>query len=910
MGARLGRPRVTVVCAVFAIALSSTAAPPAAADQATGGGLLGASVLVWDIGNRLSVATLTDFVTRAGLKLVVIDWAWASELWGATDFDAVNDLIASLSSRDVRVAAMYRPRFPARATVATQVTAAGKPAVSSGAEICYSDARAREWGSAWGTKILGKCPGFEETIVYNPRSLCRCPACTRAAAGPAGPYGPVWEFLAEAKSAWRACKADIKLGVVGITDRAFWEAGKGIVDTAYPFFRVRDDTDIAREAEAAVSACDAIGAGPRVCLARITWSVGDNPSPLVLAAVDAAAKERRLQYVLWTMDSAFLSSIYDPEVVAQATGLDWGRLEPTILALRDQRNAPQDIAGLPLLATMDPDRQDRRPVAGRYAVVTDLAPEDPYYAAAELLAEHRKVAVTRVPSEPAEDLIAALQSLEAEQVAFVTRPDHIEPNLAATVFLASATMDHDVELEFSYGFITGEDAQDAVALVQRTIEAEREPPSPRRAVCIGHVFAKAEHCYRDMEAEARGYAGVGFATDTIRFDEDDRHWEDRKSAELAKLDGATALAFCGHGSGDVACGLNGEDLARAQLNHAVVYNGACFSNATSVRWGTVGRGQANWQELPAGTSIVLGLIHAGAVASVGSVVTSSYAYVAPAMAASESGACMGEAALAAQNGALQRGSVGKLDLRRGSPGALSPLCVTTGESGAAITAAGIVLIGDPAYVPYPGGIPGAATRTHAGEGFAPTTPPLAPDALLLTAGSHELVLAPRNGRATVVIEYLPTEPFGAMVSQPVADNAPVRPLWHFDLSGASLAEGAGLRKATLRLYCEKSSCSGPVGQRSIGLHLVREAWHATVTWRNAPRFDEKAFATIPFADKTGWVEVDVTQQALDWLSAPQDNFGFLAKFSTEGEQAPATWTLTGPMSSDEAKRPRIVFDCE
>jgi len=316
-----------VAGAMLLVLLLCSMPPGVAADAPTPPPSRGIAILASDIGKDYPVDALADFVQQGKFSPVVVDWAWVTAHFDQTNFDAVNRLIATLTAREVEVAAMYRPRFLGQATVAIQVTRDGKPAASHGQYICFSNAKARAWGQSWGEKILERCPGFNEIIIYNPLNQCECPTCLSALAkDPYAHYAAVWSFLKEARAAWQARKPGVKLGVVFITDPEFWKRGRDIVDSARPYLFIMDDTDMEKDMAAARGVREIVGEKMRACLAKITWGPTDKVSPEKLGTFDRLARQNSLPYFLWTFDTPFLSNLYDAGAVSQALGLDYAAL--------------------------------------------------------------------------------------------------------------------------------------------------------------------------------------------------------------------------------------------------------------------------------------------------------------------------------------------------------------------------------------------------------------------------------------------------------------------------------------------------------------------------------------------------------------------------------------------------------
>ncbi len=301
----------------------------------------GIAVLASSIGSEYPVEALAEFVHNGGFSPVVVDWAWITAHWERTNFAEVNRLVEILSADGIEVAAMYRPRFLGEATVPIQLKGDGTPATAHGSHICFSSEKARQWGSAWGTKILEKCPGFGEIIIYNPLNLCECPRCLQVREADAfGHYSAVWSFLAEARAAWRARKPDVKLGIVFVADAEFWARGKQIVDVARPFLIVREDADMQQNMAAVRAVRDALKDKAAASLAKITWGPGEKVSPDKLATFDRLARDNGIPYFFWTFDTLFLSEMYDTPAVAEALGLEHRVIEQPLQRIRAARTKP------------------------------------------------------------------------------------------------------------------------------------------------------------------------------------------------------------------------------------------------------------------------------------------------------------------------------------------------------------------------------------------------------------------------------------------------------------------------------------------------------------------------------------------------------------------------------------------
>jgi len=310
----------------------------------------GIALLASDVGSDYSVEALVEFVETAKFNRVIVDWAWITAQWDKTDFASVRQLVRRLNEKKIGVVAMYRPRFLAAPTVPEQVNGDGKPAFAHGRYPCFSSGPARKWSARWGEEILEKCPEFDEIIIYNPLDQCQCEACGRGKIQSS--YDPVWNFLKEAKAAWRQKKPTVRLGVVFNPDRDFWLRGQNICDTAWPFFHMREDADFARNAREILDVRQIVGDRAHAALAKVTWGSEDLLSPRKLSEFMRVADEHNIGWVLWTFETLFFSQSSHPEQIANALRLDYRALEAplrklrgtTIAAASGPQNAPESPA--------------------------------------------------------------------------------------------------------------------------------------------------------------------------------------------------------------------------------------------------------------------------------------------------------------------------------------------------------------------------------------------------------------------------------------------------------------------------------------------------------------------------------------------------------------------------------------
>lgn len=196
----------------------------------------GIAIIASSIGTDYRVEDLDRLLEKGKFSPLVVDWAWITYHWEQTKFDEVNRLIESAKHAGITVAAMYRPRFLSDPTVPTQVDENGKNDFEHGFEINYSDPKARQWGIEWGSKILAKCPGFDEIIIYNPRNLDKSPQTIELEKQNHNARNDaIWQFVREARQTWSTQKAGVRVGMAAMQDANFWKRGVELIDSAYPF---------------------------------------------------------------------------------------------------------------------------------------------------------------------------------------------------------------------------------------------------------------------------------------------------------------------------------------------------------------------------------------------------------------------------------------------------------------------------------------------------------------------------------------------------------------------------------------------------------------------------------------------------------------------------------------------------
>jgi uncharacterized membrane protein len=129
----------------------------------------------------------------------------------------------------------------------------------------------------------------------------------------------------------------------------------------------------------------------------------------------------------------------------------------------------------------DPDRSDDPCTPSRaevlnpdYIVATSVEGSDPYYAVAQTLADHRGGAVVTFDITDLPALMKDLNESGARYVAVVVRPGEMDINFNRAFIMNSTTLDEDPFPDFSWGYITGPTADEAMDFVENIIKAESE----------------------------------------------------------------------------------------------------------------------------------------------------------------------------------------------------------------------------------------------------------------------------------------------------------------------------------------------------------------------------------------------------------------------------------------------------
>lgn len=219
--------------------------------------------------------------------------------------------------------------------------------------------------------------------------------------------------------------------------------------------------------------------------------------------------------------------------------------------------------------------------ASNYLVVSLVPKNDPYEKAGAKLVSLRTARGTRSSAADLESLLPKLREYQPEHVAFVTRPEQIDVNLARNLFRLATRVDDDPFVDFSYGMITGPTPEDAIGLAEAGRQAESERQKPELGilgVADGGVLNKSL-----SQSQAIPLTGltlpVTWSTIASRNGNGDPAFVEQT---LRQLESKPLFALAGHGFPDgIVGGPNHRDLQGRDFSGAIVYNIACYTGVTS-----------------------------------------------------------------------------------------------------------------------------------------------------------------------------------------------------------------------------------------------------------------------------------------------------------------------------------------
>ena len=113
-----------------------------------------------------------------------------------------------------------------------------------------------------------------------------------------------------------------------------------------------------------------------------------------------------------------------------------------------------------------------------YIVADAVGKNDAFYRAAERLAAHRRGKIVSLDIANLSAFRDALRQKPPHYVAVVLRPEQLDYVLARKFLVMATQIDDDPFVDFSYGFVTGATAEEALAFVARSIQSEQTRREP------------------------------------------------------------------------------------------------------------------------------------------------------------------------------------------------------------------------------------------------------------------------------------------------------------------------------------------------------------------------------------------------------------------------------------------------
>jgi hypothetical protein len=265
---------------------------------------------------------------------------------------------------------------------------------------------------------------------------------------------------------------------------------------------------------------------------------------------------------------------------------------------------------------------------GKYAIVTNLASDDGYYKAVEGLKKiHPKARIFRFEGRNLKTVEKALKEWKPLNVAVVLKPADLDMNFQGEFLQLCTGIDDDPFCDFSYGYVTGATAQEAIAFVKNVAKVWKTKlpqkilkvptaggPSTRRVGTALHSF------------------GLKWPQITLSFGEKNgEHMTEeevcnRLKEHLADFQGNALINMGGHGSPEQIVGnLSGAAIReyKPKLFPAIVYNYACLTGCVDRSFEWMERGQDNTKisarSVDPQKSIALAILASGASAYIASI---------------------------------------------------------------------------------------------------------------------------------------------------------------------------------------------------------------------------------------------------------------------------------------------------
>jgi hypothetical protein len=238
---------------------------------------------------------------------------------------------------------------------------------------------------------------------------------------------------------------------------------------------------------------------------------------------------------------------------------------------------------------------------GDLVVLSEVAEDDPWFAAVRALGVTAREVVPFRPDAPAK-AFERLSVLRPGRVLVLIRPESLDVDVHFEILERASRLDDDPFVDFAFGYLTGASPEEAVRFAQG-IAAARGKPFPRTILSFGPssqaapLGSEAPHGWARGMKERRLAHAEG-ATDVAEA--------------LAKVDGVGVYEAWGHGMPDrVSDGLTGAQIRASglDLHPALYFSGPCYCGVTG-RWFGWERGRMAEQKVAPRESFLLALLGA------------------------------------------------------------------------------------------------------------------------------------------------------------------------------------------------------------------------------------------------------------------------------------------------------------
>lgn len=215
-----------------------------------------------------------------------------------------------------------------------------------------------------------------------------------------------------------------------------------------------------------------------------------------------------------------------------------------------------------------------------YVVLAAIKAGQEFDEAARHLADHHKARIVRFDPGDLQPVKRSLAQTEPRYVALVMRPEQIDFAFQRRFLQLATEVDDDPFVDFAFGYITGVNGDEALALAKRGTDRVPKTGKLTHTVVAGGL--------KQSFVQKQGFRLRAAMLDTLRiysagedaFPEEGR---DREflAKHLPKVHGRDTLTFAGHGyPREVHGGPDFRDLEDMDLTGTVALNVACYTGTT------------------------------------------------------------------------------------------------------------------------------------------------------------------------------------------------------------------------------------------------------------------------------------------------------------------------------------------